>query len=272
MTIEGGVQAIGNGGPGGASAEGSRPERDGQDAMELLHQENPHSIANQLKEAAEFWEVFDDQAQPPSPKGYGEPGDGEDDVQADDFETRVHGLLMTEVEDAVDRRYRLQGKQPAHRLHQPGRRPGGEEVHAAVRALKKTEVAPITSSKHQGLEECQGCGLKKVEADIECRACETPTRSETVENIILEGIKGITREAQVMNELRQGLQRVIVDEVAMSISPEGQTDACVRQLKRDAMWLDRKIQDDHQELARIMKAVGTGEKEATPQEAEVLQT
>ena len=40
-------------------------------------------------------------------------------------------------------------------------------------------------------------------------------------------------------------------------SPEGQVDACIRQLKRDAMWLDRKIQDDHQELVRMMKAVGT---------------
>ena len=44
--------AIGNGDPGGASTEGSRPERAGQDAVELLHQEDPHSIANQLKEAA----------------------------------------------------------------------------------------------------------------------------------------------------------------------------------------------------------------------------
>ena len=83
--------AIGNGDPGGASTEGSRPERAGQDAVELLHQEGPHSIANQLKEAAEFWEVFDDQAQPPSPDG------------------------------------NVQGKQPAHRLHQPGRRPGGRK-------------------------------------------------------------------------------------------------------------------------------------------------
>ena len=209
--------------------------------------------------------MFDDQAQPPSPNGNDDPGDGEDDAQADDFEAQVHGLLMSEVEeqDAVDRRYRLQGKQPAHRLHQPGRRPGGEEVHAAVWALKKIEITP---SKHQGLEECQGCGLKKIEADMECRVCETPTRREAVENTILEGIKGITK----VNVLRQGLQRVIVDEV--SISPEGQVDACIWQLKRDAMWLDRKIQDDHQELARIMKAVGTGEKEATPQEAEVLQT
>ena len=83
-------------------------------------------------------------------------------------------------------------------------------MHAAVRALKKIEVTPITLSKHRGLEECQGCGLKKIEADIECRVCETPTRRKTVENIILKGIKGITK---VMNELRQGLQRVIVDEV-----------------------------------------------------------
>ena len=56
---------------------------------------------------------------------------------------------------------------------------------------------------------------------MECRVCETPTKREMVENIILEGITSIAKEVQVMNELRQGLQRVIVDEVAMSISPEG---------------------------------------------------
>ena len=136
----------------------------------------------------------DDQAQPPPPDRDGEPGDGEDDVQADDFETQVH---------------------------QPGRRPGGEEVHAAaVRALKKP-LFTVDSSKRQGLEECQGCGLRKVAAEMECRVCETPTKREMVENIILEGITSIAKEVQVMNELRQGLQRVIVDEVAMSISPEG---------------------------------------------------
>ena len=86
-TIEGGVQPIGRGSLGGDGPEGDRPERDGQDAAELLHQENPHSITNQLKEAAEFWEVFDDQAQPPSPNRDGEPGDGEDDAQADDLES-----------------------------------------------------------------------------------------------------------------------------------------------------------------------------------------
>ena len=269
-TIEGGVQAVGSGSLGDGGLDRNRPERDGQDAAELLHQENPHSIANQLKEAAEFWAVFDGKAQPPSPDRDGDPGDGEGDAQADDFEAQVHGLLMTEVDeqDAVNRRYRLQGKQPAHRLHQQGRRPGGEEVYAAVKALKKS----VDLLKHQELEECQGCGLRKVAVEMECRVCETSTKKDKVENIVLEGIKSITKEVQVMNEPRQGLQQVIVDEVAMSISPEGQTDACIRQLRRDAMWLDRKIQDDHQELVHIMKAVGTGEKEATPQEAEVLQT
>ena len=137
-----------------------------------------------------------------------------------------------------------------------------------MKALKKS----VDLSKHQELEECQGCGLRKVAVEMECRVCGTSTKKEKVENIVLEGIKSITKEVQVMNELRQGLQQVIVDEVAMSVSPEGQTDACIRQLRRDAMWLDRKIQDDHQELVHIMKVVGTGEKEATPQEAEVLQT
>lgn len=58
-TIGGGVQAVNNGCPGDAPVKAHRPERDGEDAAELLHLENPHSIANQLKEAAEFWEVFD---------------------------------------------------------------------------------------------------------------------------------------------------------------------------------------------------------------------
>ena len=128
-TIEGGVQAVEDGNLEKGGPERNRPERDGQDAAELLHDGNPHSIANQLKEAAEFWEVFDDQAQPPSPDHDEDHGGCEEDAQADDFETQVHGLLMTEVEEqeAVDRRYRLQGKQPAHRLHHQGRRPGGRK-------------------------------------------------------------------------------------------------------------------------------------------------
>ena len=90
---------------------------------------------------------------------------------------------MTEVDehDAVDRRYRLQGKQPAHRLHQQGR-PPGEEVYAAVKALKKS----VGLSKHQELEECQGCGLRKVAVEMECRVCGTSTKKEKVENIVLE--------------------------------------------------------------------------------------
>ena len=264
-TIEGGVQAVKDGNLEGGGPERNRLERDGQDAAELLHDGNPHSIANQLKEAAEFWEVFDDQAQPPSPdRG------GEEDAQADDFETQVHGLLMTEVDEheAVDRRYRLQGKQPAHRLHHQGRRPGGEEVYTAVKVLSKSRNT-VDLNRYQ---ECQGCGLQKVAVERERRVCETPKEEKNVEEIVVEGIKSITKEVQVMNELRQGLQQVIVDEVAMSIAPEGQADARIRQLRRDAVWLDRRIQEDQQEIAHIMKAVGTGEKEATPQEAEVLQT
>ena len=243
-TIEGGVQAVGNGNLEEGELERNRPERDGQDAAELLRNENPHSIANQLKEAAEFWEVFDDQAQPPSPDRDGDHGDGEEDAQADDFEAQVHGLLMTEVDehDVADRRYRLQGKQPAHRLHHQGRRPGGEEVYTAVKALSQSRNT-VDLNRYQ---ECQGCGLKKVAVEKECRVCETPNEEKDVEEIVVEGIKSITREVQVMNELRRGLQQVIVDEVAMSISSEGQTDACIRQLRRDAMWLDR--EDQHRPI------------------------
>ena len=181
---------------------------------------------------------------------------------------RSMGYCMTEVDehDAVDRRFRLQGKQPAHRLYHQGRRPGGEEVYTAVKALSKSQ------DNLNRYQECQGCGLQKVAIERKCRVCETPKEEKKEEEIVVEGIKSITREVQVMNELRQGLQQVIVDEAAMSISPEGQADACIRQLRRDAMWLDRRIRKDQQEIIHIMKAVGTGEKEATPQEAEVLQT
>ena len=48
-------------------------------------------------------------------------------------------MTTVEEDDVVEYRYsnRLRGKQPAHRLHQPGRRPGGEEVNAAMRKLRK---------------------------------------------------------------------------------------------------------------------------------------
>ena len=63
-----------------------------------------------------------------------------------------------------------------------------------------------------------------------------------------------------------------MDKVAMSISNDSQAETCVKQLRRDATWLDRQVHDNQQELAHIMKIVATREKEAVPQEAEALQT
>ena len=106
----------------------------------------------------------------------------------------------------------------------PGRRPGGEDVSAAVRTLQKFNLGD-----HEELEVCQGCGFKKRSKEMERKMCETPTQKDLVKKTILEGIKGIAKEMEVMSMLRQGFQQVIADEVAMSISNDSQAETCIKQ-------------------------------------------
>ena len=64
-------------------------ERDGQDAVERIQGGNPRNMAEQLKAAAEFWEVFDDIDQAPS-----EAGDGTPLEQAEDFEAKLQDHVL----------------------------------------------------------------------------------------------------------------------------------------------------------------------------------
>lgn len=64
---------------------------------------------------------------------------------------------------------------------------------------------------------------------MERKMCETPTQKDLVKKTILEGIKGIAKEMEVMSMLRQGFQQVIADEVAMSISNDSQAETCIKQ-------------------------------------------
>lgn len=74
----------------------------------------------------------------------------------------------------------------------------------------------------------------------------------------------------MVNMLRRGLQQLMADELAVSISHDDQTGTCIQQLQRDAMWRDRRVQDNQRELTHIMKAAATGEKEAVPQDTKQI--
>ena len=84
------------------------------------------SVLEQLKAAAEFWEVFDDIPQPPS-DAEAQDDEGQHAEAAEDFEDQLaeHALVEITDEDVEEHRFRVTGTQPPHRLYRPVGATGG---------------------------------------------------------------------------------------------------------------------------------------------------